>query len=65
METITVGGKCPFSLESMERGLYKRFNKETHKLKIMQANISFEQRRSHERKHPCPSSIIWSAVRNR
>ena len=65
METITVGGKCPFSLESMERGLYRRFYKEAHKLKIMQANISFEQRRSHERTHPCPSSIIWSAVRNR
>ncbi|XP_053979128.1 tRNA-specific adenosine deaminase 1-like isoform X1 [Hylaeus volcanicus] len=66
METITVGGKCPFSLEAMERGLHKRFNnKETPGLKIMQAKFSFQQQKNHKRKYPCPSSIIWCAVRYR
>ncbi|XP_076174134.1 tRNA-specific adenosine deaminase 1-like isoform X2 [Ptiloglossa arizonensis] len=66
METITIGGKCPFSLEGMERGLYKRFNKENiHGLRIAQAKFSFKQQKSHERKYPCPSSIIWCAVKYR
>ncbi|XP_015431710.1 PREDICTED: tRNA-specific adenosine deaminase 1 [Dufourea novaeangliae] len=65
METVVVGGGCPFSLEAMNRGLYKRFNKNMYKLKVMQAQVSFKQQKSHNKKHPCPSSIIWSAVRHR
>nr|XP_031842238.1 tRNA-specific adenosine deaminase 1 [Nomia melanderi] len=65
IETIIVGGGCPLSLEAMERGLYKRFNKNTYKLKIMQTQISFKQQKCHERKQPCPSSIIWCAVKHR
>ncbi|XP_076239356.1 tRNA-specific adenosine deaminase 1-like [Calliopsis andreniformis] len=65
METVIVGGECPFSLEAMERGLYKRFGKDTCKLKIMQANLSFKKQKNYERRHPCPSSIIWCAVKNR
>lgn len=65
METIVVGGNSPFSLEAMERGLYKRFNKKVHKLKIVQSKLYFKQQKNSERKHPCPSSIIWCAVRNR
>lgn len=64
METITVGGECPFSLEAMERGLYKRFNKDACELKILQAKVSFKQQKNHVRQHPCPSSIIWCAVKN-
>ncbi|XP_043257417.1 tRNA-specific adenosine deaminase 1 isoform X1 [Colletes gigas] len=66
VESITVGGKCPFSLEAMERGLYKRFNKEEiYRLKIMRAKFSFQQQKNSQRKNPCPSSIIWCAVRHR
>lgn len=65
METIVVGGNSPFSLEAMERGLYKRFNEKVHKLKIVQSKLYFKQQKNSERKHPCPSSIIWCAVRNR
>ncbi|KAF3423473.1 hypothetical protein E2986_10602 [Frieseomelitta varia] len=62
IETIIVGGNCPFSLEAMERGLYKRFNEKTCELKIIQSKFSFNQQKNSERKHPCPSSIIWCAV---
>ena len=65
IDTVVVGGNCPFSLEAMERGLYKRFNKELYELKIVQSNISFKEQKNYERTHPCPSSIIWCAVKNR
>lgn len=65
LETIIVGGNSPFSLEAMERGLYKRFNSEIYKLKIIQSKLFFKQQKNSERKNPCPSSIIWCAVRNR
>ncbi|XP_017763692.1 PREDICTED: tRNA-specific adenosine deaminase 1 [Eufriesea mexicana] len=65
METIVVGGNSPFSLEAMERGLYKRFDEKMCKLKIVQSKYSFKQQKDSERKHPCPSSIIWCAVKNR
>lgn len=62
---MIIGGGCPFSLDAMERGLYKRFKENMHGLKIMQSQVSFKQRKSNERTHPCPSSIIWCAVRHR
>lgn len=65
LETIIVGGNSPFSLKAMERGLYKRFNSEIYKLKIIQSKLFFKQQKNSERKNPCPSSIIWCAVRNR
>ncbi|XP_078036791.1 tRNA-specific adenosine deaminase 1 isoform X2 [Augochlora pura] len=65
METVIVGGGCPFSLSAMERGLYTRFNKNMHKIKIIQSQVSFKQQRNDERKQPCPSSIIWCAVKHR
>ncbi|CAK9820767.1 tRNA-specific adenosine deaminase 1 [Anthophora plagiata] len=65
METIVVGGNSPFSLEAMERGLYKRFNEKAYNLNIVQSKLSFKQQKNYERKHPCPTSIIWCAVRNR
>lgn len=65
IDTVIVGGNCPFSLEAMERGLYKRFNNDAYKLKVVQSNVSFEHQKNHKRTHPCPSSIIWCAVKNR
>ncbi|CAL7934071.1 unnamed protein product [Xylocopa violacea] len=65
MESITIGGNSPFSLEAMERGLFTRFNENLNKLNIVQSKFSFKQQKSPDRKHPCPSSIIWCAVRNR
>lgn len=65
IDTVIVGGNCPFSLEAMERGLYKRFNNEAYELKIVQSNISFKEQKNYDRTHPCPSSIIWCAVKNR
>ncbi|XP_017797212.1 PREDICTED: tRNA-specific adenosine deaminase 1 [Habropoda laboriosa] len=65
IETIVVGGNSPFSLEAMERGLYKRFNEKKNNLNIIQSKLSFKQLKNDERKHPCSSSIIWCAVRNR
>lgn len=47
----------------MERGLYKRFSMTGPK--IFQAKTSFAHRRKQGRVRPCPSSIIWCAVRNR
>nr|XP_012234001.1 PREDICTED: tRNA-specific adenosine deaminase 1 [Linepithema humile] len=64
LESITIGGNCPFSLDAMERGLYKRFDNEVNKPKISQATIAFMQKRGQERSRPCPTSIIWCAVRN-
>ncbi|EZA53394.1 tRNA-specific adenosine deaminase [Ooceraea biroi] len=64
LESITIGGDCPFSLDAMERGLYKRFNSETDKPNIFQAKIAFVHKKGEERSHPCPASIIWCAVRN-
>ncbi|XP_020299441.1 tRNA-specific adenosine deaminase 1 [Pseudomyrmex gracilis] len=63
LETITIGDKCPFSLEAMERGLYKRFGKMSGP-KIFQARTCFAHRRKQGRVRPCPSSVIWCAVRS-
>ncbi|KAK2578467.1 hypothetical protein KPH14_011636 [Odynerus spinipes] len=63
LESITIGGGCPFSLEAMERGLCKRFSSKLHVPKIFQADIAFAQRKGGKRINPCPSSIIWCAVR--
>ncbi|XP_033326539.1 tRNA-specific adenosine deaminase 1 isoform X1 [Megalopta genalis] len=65
METVIIGGGCPFSLSAMERGVYARFNKNIHKIKIVQSQVSFRQQKDDKRKQPCPSSIIWCAVRHR
>lgn len=65
LESITIGADCPFSLDAMERGLYKRFNNIVDKPKIFQAKLSFIYKRGQERLHPCPTSIIWFAGRNR
>lgn len=64
LESITIGGSCPFSLDAMERGLYKRFNNEINKPKIFQAKITFMHKKGPQRLHPCPTSIIWCAVKN-
>ncbi|XP_014478098.1 PREDICTED: tRNA-specific adenosine deaminase 1 isoform X2 [Dinoponera quadriceps] len=64
LESITIGGDCPFSLDAMERGLYKRFNDKIDGPKILQAKLGFTHKRGQERLHPCPTSIIWFAGRN-
>ncbi|KAL6449089.1 hypothetical protein ACFW04_000654 [Cataglyphis niger] len=64
LKSITIGGSCPFSLDAMERGLYKRFNNKMDKPKIFQAKIAFIHKKGQQRLHPCPTSIIWCAVRN-
>lgn len=65
IETITIGGKCPFSLEAMERGIYTRFKDGKSNLRIMQSTQSFIHKKGFERTLPCPTSIVWCAVRNR
>ncbi|KAL6265113.1 hypothetical protein P5V15_005203 [Pogonomyrmex californicus] len=64
LESITIGGCCPFSLDAMERGLYKRFDNKVVRVKIFQTKISFIHKKGQQRLHPCPISIIWCAVRN-
>ncbi|XP_017878781.1 tRNA-specific adenosine deaminase 1, partial [Ceratina calcarata] len=64
IESVIVGGASPFSLQAMERGLFQRFNKSICKLNIVQSKLSFKQQKNSDRKHPCPSSIIWCAVKN-
>lgn len=65
LESITIGGDCPFSLDAMERGLYKRFNIKFIRLKIFQAKTAFVHKKGQQRSNPCPVSIIWCAVRKR
>ncbi|KAM5137873.1 tRNA-specific adenosine deaminase 1 isoform 2-T2 [Mantella aurantiaca] len=72
-----VVGKCPFSLESMERALHSRCSKVTalpegftvHKLEIRQSQLQFHHGREalknadHPRKLvPCGAAISWSSV---
>ncbi|XP_071563373.1 tRNA-specific adenosine deaminase 1 isoform X3 [Temnothorax nylanderi] len=64
LESITIGGDCPFSLDAMERGLYKRFNNNLVRPKIFQAKIAFVHKKGQQRSYPCPVSIIWCAARN-
>lgn len=64
LESITIGGDCPFSLDAMERGLYKRFNNKLGRLDIFQANTAFSHKKGQQRSYPCPISIVWCAVRN-
>ncbi|KAK0178680.1 hypothetical protein PV327_007549 [Microctonus hyperodae] len=67
LEIIVIGGGCPFSLEAMERGVYKRFHSiDKYNIpKIYQSSLAFAQMKSQERINPCPSSIIWCAVSKR
>ncbi|XP_063975732.1 tRNA-specific adenosine deaminase 1 [Diachasmimorpha longicaudata] len=65
IQTIVIGGGCPFSLESMKRGLYKRFDSGVEGPRIVQAAGGFSQAKSKIRGHPCPSSVIWCDVRGR
>lgn len=64
LETMIIGGDCPFSLDAMERGLYKRFHNKAGEVKIFQAKVAFMHKRGQDRSHPCPTSIIWCATRN-
>ncbi|KAF7990379.1 hypothetical protein HCN44_000184 [Aphidius gifuensis] len=65
LETIVIGGNCPFSIESMNRGIFKRFSTEISAPIILQSTLEFEHIKSDERHHPCPSSVIWCHVKNR
>ncbi|KAH0537778.1 tRNA-specific adenosine deaminase 1 [Cotesia glomerata] len=62
-ETIVIGSGCPFSMDSMERGLSKRFSDEYPLPKIYQSSVTFMHNKNYDRVNPCPSSIIWSSVR--
>ncbi|KAG5345879.1 ADAT1 deaminase, partial [Acromyrmex heyeri] len=64
LESITIGGDSPFSLDAMERGLYKRFNNKLVRVNIFQAKTVFVHKKGQQRSDPCPISIIWCAVRN-
>ena len=59
--SIVIGGNCPFSQESMERGLCKRFGTNVT-VKISKTNVKFEHIKDDVRICPCPSSIVWCAV---
>lgn len=58
-DTIVIGGHCPYSLESMQRGIWKRFNLNVTKPEIVQSTFSFDQRKHGLRVRPCPSSVVW------
>ncbi|XP_018372587.1 PREDICTED: tRNA-specific adenosine deaminase 1 isoform X1 [Trachymyrmex cornetzi] len=64
LESITIGGDSPFSLDAMERGLYKRFNNKLVRVNIFQTKTVFMHKKGQQRSYPCPISIIWCAVRN-
>ena len=64
-DSIVIGGDCPYSLEAMQRGLYKRFDSKIEAPSIMQSKLSFEHRKGISRVRPCPSSIVWCAVPER
>ncbi|KAM4721473.1 tRNA-specific adenosine deaminase 1 [Rhinophrynus dorsalis] len=72
-----VVGKCPFSLESMERALYTRCQKvmslpdgfRVHRVHIMQSQLQFHHGRdaltkkdSTRKLVPCGAAVSWSAV---
>ncbi|KAJ8674838.1 hypothetical protein QAD02_010624 [Eretmocerus hayati] len=61
-ESITIGGGCPYSSESMNRGIYMRFDPKIQGPVIKQSKISFDCKKSHSRTRPCPTSIVWCAV---
>lgn len=65
IQTIVVGGDCPFSMESMERGIFKRFDSQIEVPKIVQVCSMFLHRKSAGRRRPCSSSVIWSNVNRR
>lgn len=68
LETIVIGGGCPFSLDAMERGVYKRFHSADKYInipKIVQSSLAFGHMKSQERTNPCPTSIVWCAVSKR
>ncbi|XP_058798611.1 tRNA-specific adenosine deaminase 1 isoform X2 [Phymastichus coffea] len=62
LKTIVIGGQCPYSLESMQRGIFKRFGVDGIVPNIIQSKLSFEQRKGGSRIRPCPSSIVWCAT---
>lgn len=65
-KSIVIGAGSPFSLESMRRGLYGRFNSTaiTAIPDILGANdvLRFCHRKSATRARPCASSVIWCDV---
>ncbi|XP_008205328.1 tRNA-specific adenosine deaminase 1 isoform X1 [Nasonia vitripennis] len=61
-ESIVIGGGCPYSLESMQRGIFQRFDPNIGAPEIVQSQISFEHRKNESRTRPCPSSIVWCLV---
>jgi hypothetical protein len=64
-ESIIIGGGCPYSLESMQRGIFKRFNSNINDSVIKQSKLLFESRKGDLRCKPCPSSIVWCKVQER
>ncbi|XP_034940880.1 tRNA-specific adenosine deaminase 1 [Chelonus insularis] len=65
LETVVIGSGCPFSLDAIERGLCRRFNKKDFLPKILQSSLSFVDQKNQDKINPCPSSIVWCAVKNR
>ncbi|XP_015119680.1 tRNA-specific adenosine deaminase 1 [Diachasma alloeum] len=65
IQTVVIGGECPFSLESMERGIFRRFNSGIKGPRIVQVSGGFSCKKSGARGHPCPSSVIWCDVTGR
>ncbi|KAL7286964.1 hypothetical protein TKK_0018819 [Trichogramma kaykai] len=61
-KSIIIGGGCPYSLDSMERGLFKRFDPNTKAPVIKQSLMAFEHSKDGIRLRPCPSSIVWCDV---
>ncbi|XP_014212275.1 tRNA-specific adenosine deaminase 1 [Copidosoma floridanum] len=61
-ESIVIGGDCPYLLESMQRGLCKRFSPDQTAPIIKQSKLAFAHKKGKLRIRPCPSSIVWCAV---
>ncbi|XP_012264454.2 tRNA-specific adenosine deaminase 1 [Athalia rosae] len=65
IDTICIGGQCPFSEAAMRRGVHERFADVAHCPDIVQSEKGFAHRKQTTRTQPCPSSIIWCAVPGR
>ena len=62
LKTIVIGGSCPCSIESMKRGIGKRFDSNMEIPDIFQSTLGFQHIKGKSRTKPCPSSIVWCAV---
>ncbi|KAK3927872.1 tRNA-specific adenosine deaminase 1 [Frankliniella fusca] len=74
LQSITIGGGCPFSESALRRAIMERAGDGKfdlppgyliHKPNLFQSTLPFPDRRKDNTQRPCPSSIVWSATPER